>query len=194
MTWVKLGDEFFDECADAGLTDAAVRTHIEGVGFLYRLERENLEVQRRLLRRFAGSADAETAMHELVAVGFWRENRNGWVLVHHAEVVRQSLAAQQAKRDRDKKAQQAKRGRDKEGREHKRKQHVSDVVSADVVATQADRQPALEETSELLPMRDGESAEEYEVRFNNWDSAKAGGDDDPADHEFLGQTVAYATR
>jgi hypothetical protein len=44
VTWVKLGDEFFDDCADAGLSDAAVRTHAEAIGFLYRLESKGLEI------------------------------------------------------------------------------------------------------------------------------------------------------
>jgi integrase len=32
MTWTKLGAEFFDDCADRGLSDAAVRTHVEAIG------------------------------------------------------------------------------------------------------------------------------------------------------------------
>jgi len=30
MTWTKLSDDFPEDCARVGLSDAAVRTHLEG--------------------------------------------------------------------------------------------------------------------------------------------------------------------
>lgn len=124
VTWTKLGDEFWDETANAGLSDAAARSHAEAISWLYRIESNDLIVKRGMLRRFAGTANPENAMAELVAVEFWCPVPDGWLLVHHADVVRQSLVAQQAKRQRDLRAQRAKRSRE----------HVSGGVSADVSA------------------------------------------------------------
>jgi hypothetical protein len=61
VTWVKLGDEFFDQCADAGLSDAAVRTHAEAVAWLYRLDRDDvteLSISKGLVLRFAAACAA----------------------------------------------------------------------------------------------------------------------------------------
>ncbi len=112
MTWQKLGIEFWDEVAVAGLSDAAARTHAEAIGWLYRLEKTpDLFVQRTMLRRFAGTDDPEAAVAELVAARFWRSVPNGWVLVHHGEVIRQSIAAQLAHREKEKLRQRNKRQR-----------------------------------------------------------------------------------
>ena len=131
MTWTKLGAEFNSECAQAGLTDAAYRTHCEAIGWLYGVEDTSCRIPKRLFRRFAGSDDAEAAVEQLTAVGFWKDAGAVWVVVHHAGVVRQSIAAQQDKRSRDAKAQ-------------RRRRKVSADVSADVaaesVAAQSDRQ------------------------------------------------------
>jgi hypothetical protein len=202
MTWTKLGAEFFDDCADRGLSDAAVRTHVEAIGFVYRLESDGLEIQRHLLRRFAGSGEAEAAVAELVRAGFWRGTRKGWVLVHHAEVVRQSLAAQLTKRDRDRRAQEDKRDRDRKVRgeqpqdpkqPREGRAGVSAGVSADIAATQTDRHPDSfkEEVLQMLP---GESEEAYEERFNRWEAARTGGGgagDDP-DGAFIRSRSAAA--
>jgi len=112
VTWTKLGIEFFDECAQAGLSDAAVRTHVEALGWLYRVESPDLKITKHLVRRFAGSPHWESAVAELVARGWWHDSANAYVVVHHADVFRQSVAAQQAKRIRDKKAQEAHRERE----------------------------------------------------------------------------------
>jgi hypothetical protein len=132
-------------------------------------------------------------MRELVNAGFWRGTRNGWALVHHADVMRQSLAAQQAKRDRDKNAQKAKRGRDSGS-------PISGDVSADVAATQTNKQPSISRGSgevgptELLPMRAGETDAEYERRFDVHEAAHAGGGDagDNPDREFFESGKAAA--
>jgi len=128
VTWTKLGDEFSDDCANTGLSDAAYRTHVEAIGWLYRVERMDLHIPKHLLRRFVGSEVWEHAVRDLVAVDWWRDRADHYQLVHHEDVVRQSIAAQQSKRSRDKKAQADKRRRDE-----RKAQEVSDDVSADVI-------------------------------------------------------------
>ena len=134
MTWSKFGDEFNSECALQGLSDAAYRTHSEAIGWLYEVSDTSCQIPKRLFRRFAASDNAEAAAVELVTAGFWQDTGAVWVLIHHADVVRQSLTAQRDKRERDLKAQ------------HRFRQKVSDGVSADVSADvsapprQADRQ------------------------------------------------------
>ncbi len=128
MTWTKLGDEFSDECANTGLSDAAYRTHVEAIAWLYRVERMDLHIPKHLLRRFVGSEQWESGVRDLVALDWWRNRDGHYQLVHHEDVVRQSIAAQQAKRTRDKKAQA-----DKRRREDRKAQEVSDDVSADVI-------------------------------------------------------------
>lgn len=134
MTWTKFGAEFFDQCADAGLTDAAVRTHCEAIGWLYHINRPNvrdLSIPPRALRRFANSEDYEAGVAQLVRVEFWRDEGEQYVLVHHADVVRSSLAAQRAKLDRDRRAQQNRRARPKVKPSESVSADVSDDVSGD---------------------------------------------------------------
>lgn len=143
MTWTKLGVEFFDECAEAGLSDAAVRTHTEALSYLFRVESSDMRVRRNLIPRFAGSTEWQTAVAELIESGFWRNEGTSVRVLHHGDVFRSSLAAQQKKRDRDKRAQQKARS-------------ISGVVSADVSAgisgdadRQTDLQTALMEHSDI---------------------------------------------
>lgn len=136
MTWTKLGDEYSDDLALAGLSDAAYRTHTEAIGWIYRVEAEDLRIPCALVRRFAGSDRAAEAIETLIAAGFWRDESTHYVVVHHADVIRQSLAAQQAKRDGDRERQR--RHRDRKPRE------VTGGVTRDVTdddaATQTDSQ------------------------------------------------------
>lgn len=109
MTWVKTGTEFPDDAADAGLSDAAYRTHHEALTWLYRVERDDMRVPKHLVRRFAGSSDYGPATEELVATGFWSDDGTSWVVEHHAEVLRQSLAAQVKHRAQERERQARKR-------------------------------------------------------------------------------------
>jgi len=111
MTWSKYGSEYSDELANAGVSDGAYRTHTEAIGWLYRIEDVKLRIPKHLLRRFAGSPDYEIAVKELAERGFWRDRGDTWEIVHHADVIRQSIQAQRQKRDRDKRAQQTRRKR-----------------------------------------------------------------------------------
>jgi hypothetical protein len=136
MTWVKTGAEFPDDCANVGLSDAAYRTHHEAITWLYTVERMDMLIPKRLAGRVMFSSSAPAAVTELVAHGWWKDVGEAWELRHHADVVRASIATQQNKRSRDKKAQAAARARasQKAGR-------VSDDVSADA-DSQSDRQTA----------------------------------------------------
>ena len=84
MTWLKTGDEFPLDCAAAELSDAAYRTHHEGLTWVLHRERGPF-VPEREVRRFAESPDYEAAVKELVAAGFWQETPGGYVLVHGME-------------------------------------------------------------------------------------------------------------
>lgn len=125
MTWTKLGAEFWDDCANADLSDAAARTHAEAIGWVYRIERTDLRIPKHLVRRFAGSPCWDGAVADLVLAGFWQDCGDAYVLVHHAGVIRASIAAQRSKRERDKRSQRAWRKRNTTT-------DVSDGVSADV--------------------------------------------------------------
>lgn len=128
VTWAKYGTEFWDDCASVGLSDAAARTHAEAIGWLYRVEATDLRILKHLVRRFAGSDRWESAAVDLVAAGFWLDTGDAYVVTHHADVIRASIAAQRKKRQRDKQAQAAWRNRQGASAD------VSDRASADVSA------------------------------------------------------------
>jgi hypothetical protein len=142
MTWPKFGSEFPDECAHHGLSDAAFRTHVEAIVYLYRVEEYEMRIPKHLVRRFAGSSEWATAAADLVKVGFWRDDGNAYVVVHHGDVFRQSLAVQQKSRETSKRT----------SARHRAKRKVSTGTSADVTAdltrhvttntvSQTDKQP-----------------------------------------------------
>jgi hypothetical protein len=80
MTWLKKSDEFSDECRN--LSDAAYRTHDEGL--LWVMRRENGgRFPKRELHRFAETLDPDKAAAELVAAGFWRDHGREFEIVHH---------------------------------------------------------------------------------------------------------------
>ena len=83
MTWTKVGDELPDECERVDLSDAAFRTHIEGLCWSNRLGLDG-RLPAKHVRRFAFSRSASSAIEELVAVGFWARADDGFVIVHHA--------------------------------------------------------------------------------------------------------------
>ena len=140
MTWAKFGCEFDDEAAHAGLGDAAYRTHSEAIKYLYGIESLDLRIPKHLVRRFAGSADYELGIKDLVAVDFWRDRGDAWEVVHHADVIRQSIHAQRMKRDRDKRTQRAHRERrTNPGADPDTSADVSADISAEVIGD-TDRQ------------------------------------------------------
>lgn len=82
MTWSKLSDDFGDQCAD--LSDAAFRTHTEGLLWVMRRETGGA-VTTRDVSRFAESADWREAVTELVTRGFWDQYDNGYMISHHMQ-------------------------------------------------------------------------------------------------------------
>jgi hypothetical protein len=112
MTYCKLGTEFFDECADAGLSDAAVRTHAEAIIWLYRVEKFDMRIGKHLVRRFAGSDQYEVAIKDLVDAGFWLDDGDAWIVDHHRNIISQSLAAQLTHRAKERDRMRQKRARD----------------------------------------------------------------------------------
>ncbi|GAA3089577.1 hypothetical protein JOF29_007916 [Kribbella aluminosa] len=135
MTWAKYGVEFFDQCADFGLSDAAVRTHTEALHYLYRLEDMEMRILKHLVRRFAGSADWEQAAKDLVAHGFWRDEGDAYVVEHHGDVFRQSLFVQLKHRDDERERQRRKRAKD----ERDVAANNQPNVGTNVTPTQTDR-------------------------------------------------------
>jgi hypothetical protein len=84
MTWLKLSDDFADECARVNLSDAAFRLHVEGLGWVMRRETGG-SITQTDLRRFAETVDVRGAVQELCDVGFWTATSRGFVLNHHMQ-------------------------------------------------------------------------------------------------------------
>lgn len=111
MTWRKTGEEFDNECAHVDMTDAAYRTHTEGIGYLYSVGAMDCLLPKRRLAKVANSAEMTEAVKELLGLGFWADRGDAYEVVHHGDVIRQSLAAQGKKLERDKRAAKAYRER-----------------------------------------------------------------------------------
>ena len=82
MTWLKLSDDFSDQTRD--LSDAAFRTHVEGLLWAMRRETGG-RLGKRDVDRFAESEQADTAVRELVDQGFWNQATAGFRVLHHME-------------------------------------------------------------------------------------------------------------
>lgn len=152
MTWAKFGTEFRDECAEAGLSDAAFRTHVEAIQYLYGIESQDMRLQKRLMRRWAGSPEYIDAAAELARIAWWRDDRDAYVVEHHANVIRQSIAAQTKHRDDERERQQRKRAAEQAARA--RAAAAGDVgsdVGTNVGETQTDRQTDIHLGSEHVP-------------------------------------------
>ena len=85
MTWTKLSDDFPEDCARVGLSDAAVRTHLEGLVWAMRRENDG-RLFTRDLARLADTSDPAAAADELVAVGFWTQLPDGWQIEHQMDL------------------------------------------------------------------------------------------------------------
>jgi len=107
VTWVKTSTSFPDELADLGVSDALYRTHHEVLTYLYNLEKDSCRFKVGRLSKIATSPDAYLAAREAVDLGLWcyHEDDGEYELVNHADVLRQSLAAQRKKRTQDAKDQ-----------------------------------------------------------------------------------------
>lgn len=182
MTWTKLGAEFSDECAEANLSDAAFRTHVEAIQYLYGIESADMRIQKHLMRRWAGSRDYLAGAAELAGIGWWSDAGDAYIVGHHAAVVRQSLAAQQTKRDRDRDHKRA-------VRKGKSPTVASDVASdnvSDGATAQTDRQTDRHLGSEHLRTSDDDGREQPLTPSRDSSSfapAQVSRDDQPAEHD-----------
>jgi hypothetical protein len=87
MTWTRNGDEFAEECARARLSDAAYRTHSEGLIYVMKRELDGAAIDDIAIRYHLNSPDRESAIKELVAAGFWTDEGDGtYRVVHHVDV------------------------------------------------------------------------------------------------------------
>lgn len=145
MTWAKYGAHFFDDLVNYDfpdeLDDACQLTHTQAVHFVYSTESYDCSFPRKKLLRFATSARAQEAGNALVAAGVWEIVGTRVRLVHHREEIRQSLAAQNAKRERDRIAAAKKRERTQKALDavedpepHNPSKVVSDVADESVAA------------------------------------------------------------
>lgn len=83
MTWLKLGEEFTVEVANLELSDAAFRTHVEGLAYATDRENDGIFTDREV-GRFAESPDAVPAAQELVDKGLWQRREDGKLqIIHH---------------------------------------------------------------------------------------------------------------
>lgn len=82
MTWLKLSDDYHDQCA--ALSDAAYRTHTEALGWTMRRETGGFLTTREV-RRLAESLEAQGAVQELLEQGFWEPTDSGYRILHHME-------------------------------------------------------------------------------------------------------------
>lgn len=109
MTWTKLSDDFGDDCSD--LSDAAFRTHVEGLIWSMRRETGGY-IASKDVKRFAESPHADASVAELVSEGWWSIERQGYRIHHHMEhqpepeiiAKRRELTADRQKKHRMKKA------------------------------------------------------------------------------------------
>lgn len=102
MTWTKTTTEFPDNCAEAGLSDAAYRTHHEAISYICAQENMTCTIKKATMRRWAGSDRAQAGVDQLVEIGWWIDHGTYWEILHHAEVIRSSLTYQINKREGDK--------------------------------------------------------------------------------------------
>lgn len=95
VTWSKLSDDFPDDCWT--LSDAAFRLHVEGLCWSNR-KLLDCRIPKDDLRRFAKTPGA---VAELLAVGWWSDDGDAYVIRHHADYQRtreQVVAQQEANR------------------------------------------------------------------------------------------------
>jgi hypothetical protein len=128
MVWAKLDDAYGDDCAH--LSDAAFRTHTEGLGWTMRRVTEG-RITMRDLRRFAETAEPEDAVAELVKTGWWDEHDSGdgWQIVHDMDYQR---TREQIEADRAATAERQRRWREAHGKKKPRSKPGDEPLREDV--------------------------------------------------------------
>jgi hypothetical protein len=112
VTWLKLSDDFEEDCVRADLSDAAFRCHVDGL--LWAMRRENGGFLDSLaIRKGIETQSREAAIAELLAAGFWRRAQGGFQVVHGMDDQPEpDVIAARRKADRERQA----RRRDKAAR------------------------------------------------------------------------------
>jgi hypothetical protein len=97
--WLKLSDDFGDECARLDLSDSAFRTLVESLLWVMRRETGGL-IDSIDIRRFAESPHVDGAVDELVSKGCWVETPNGHqVCLHMQHQVEPEVIARRREKD-----------------------------------------------------------------------------------------------
>lgn len=97
MTWTKLSDDFADDCYQLG--NDAFRLHIEGLLWSNR-KLLDLRLDKEALPRWATNPEAAP---ELVALGWWSDEGDHYLIRHHAtyQRTREQILKQQAANQRN---------------------------------------------------------------------------------------------
>ncbi|CQD21620.1 hypothetical protein BN970_05070 [Mycolicibacterium conceptionense] len=82
MTWTKLSDDYGDDCDE--LSDAAFRLHTEGLIWSNR-KLTDLRIDKAKMHRWATRPEAAP---ELVACGWWMDEGDHYLIVHHGRYQR----------------------------------------------------------------------------------------------------------
>jgi hypothetical protein len=116
MVWAKLNDTYGDDCAT--LSDAAFRTHTEGLGWTMRRVTEG-RITKRELRRFAETAEPEAAVAELIEARWWEDHEtgDGWTILHDMHYQR---TRDQVESDRTAAAERQRKWREAHGKKKPR--------------------------------------------------------------------------
>jgi hypothetical protein len=110
MTWAKFRPEMATEAMRDQLSHEEFRLHVEGVLWLYSTEDDRLHIPRHMLRKISTVEDPENAATGLAKHSWWMPcGEDGWIIIHDAEVIRQSLARQWKHREDERNRQRAKR-------------------------------------------------------------------------------------
>jgi hypothetical protein len=111
VTWLKLSDDFSEDCVRAGLSDSAYRTHVDGLIWTMRRGTDGT-LDQIDIRKGLDSERVPESIEELCAVGFWRKEGSGYRIVHHMEhqpeaavvEARKAATAERVRKHRMKKA------------------------------------------------------------------------------------------
>lgn len=171
MTWMKLGNEYFNELMDTDfpppLDDACQLTHTQGIAFVYSTESMDLSFPKKAVYRFASSSRADEAVAELVRSGAWESDGRRFRIILHGDVIRQSLGYQIKEREdaRERKARQRAKGKGGPSGGGGAPTNVTPEVTRDVTGgltpnavSQSDKQSGNDKSEALSPVSEGSSS------------------------------------
>lgn len=186
MTWAKFGSEFFAQLMDKDfapdLEDAAQLTHVQALFHMYQAETMELTFKKKFLRQFATSDKAAAAVQELVRLGLWADIGDRYKIIHHEDVVRQSLGYQLKERNRAKNSMRKKRQRDKDQQQAQGQQVTQDVTRNDtqnVMRTQSVSQ-SFSHDNEVQQNQnfDSKTGEVFDPASDPWNTSDPWGNQD----------------